>query len=473
MAQDRSDKLAVVLIHGIGEPRPMANLHTFVKAVWTTNDKVKHKHAKPGLWSKPLELSVDYELRRLTTSKTAWDTRIDFFEFYWAHLMPRASMAQLIGWLRMLVLRDPRKLHPTLILGWVLVMTAFAIAIFVTVKNAIPQFRQDDTHALVSVASILVTAGILPLVYGYLRSGVGDAARYLNPAPENIQARHAIRSAGIDLLRKLHERGYGRIVVMGYSLGSMIGYDLMTHAFPELVKPDDLTADKTKALDALEAAATAETPISDEEFQRLQRAYAAELAEAGATWRVTDFVTVGCPLVFARELMARNATEFDEKVESREFPVCPPQLETSTQAGKEIRRFSYRRGANGSVPHHAAVFGPTRWTNLYFPIRWMVLGDPLAGPLKPLFGKGVRDMPLSEVKNAPPFGHTRYWTVPKQGTGASPQTVSRHIKGLRDALHFDDKGLLADKGQPRDESGRRRAPVHSSGLNHPTPGPSG
>lgn len=58
-----------------------------------------------------------------------------------------------------------------------------------------------------------------------------DAARYLNAAPANIAERHAIRRDGIALLKKLHDpaSGYDQIVIVGHSLGSVIGYDMLKH----------------------------------------------------------------------------------------------------------------------------------------------------------------------------------------------------------------------------------------------------
>jgi hypothetical protein len=65
-----SGKQAVVLIHGIGEQRPMETLRNFVRSVWIEGDQLKHPYATPGLWSKPDDVSESFELRRLTTSKS-------------------------------------------------------------------------------------------------------------------------------------------------------------------------------------------------------------------------------------------------------------------------------------------------------------------------------------------------------------------------------------------------------------------
>ena len=64
-----TSKQAVLLIHGIGEQRPMDTLRGFVRTMWMTDASVQHPHAKPGVFSKPDDVSGNYELRRLTTTQ--------------------------------------------------------------------------------------------------------------------------------------------------------------------------------------------------------------------------------------------------------------------------------------------------------------------------------------------------------------------------------------------------------------------
>ena len=74
------------------------------------------------------------------------------------------------------------------------------------------------------------------IVLGY----VADAARYLAPEPANIEARNNIRSEGIHLLRTLHATGkYHRIVVVGHSLVSVLGYDIIRNLWVDLRKPQN------------------------------------------------------------------------------------------------------------------------------------------------------------------------------------------------------------------------------------------
>ncbi len=64
----------------------------------------------------------------------------------------------------------------------------------------------------------------------FLSPVMGDSARYLRATPSNIAQRQKIREAGVSLLESLHASGrYQRIVVVGHSLGSVVGYDVLTH----------------------------------------------------------------------------------------------------------------------------------------------------------------------------------------------------------------------------------------------------
>ena len=60
---------------------------------------------------------------------------------------------------------------------------------------------------------------------------VPNAQRAKREPLENVAARQTIREAGVDLLTKLHGSGnYDRIIVIGHSLGSVIGYDVLNYA---------------------------------------------------------------------------------------------------------------------------------------------------------------------------------------------------------------------------------------------------
>ncbi len=73
----------------------------------------------------------------------------------------------------------------------------------------------------------------------------------------------------------------------------------------------------------------------------------------------------------------------------------------------------------------------TRWTNLYFPSRLIVIGDLIGGKLAPVFGSGVRDEVVKTKERWGLFTHTLYWSL-------TPGSTSEHIRALRKALDLAD-----------------------------------
>ncbi len=69
---------------------------------------------------------------------------------------------------------------------------------------------------------------ILGMLTGWLVKSLGDLARYTDDSPDNIDMRQAIRQRVVSLLEKLHnDERYGRIVVVGHSLGGIVAYDAL------------------------------------------------------------------------------------------------------------------------------------------------------------------------------------------------------------------------------------------------------
>src|SRR6185436_5005644 len=96
---------ALILIHGIGEQRPMETLRGFVDAVLNQGPSTSLADAK--YYSKPDMLADNLELRRLV-SAGGRDDRTDFYEFYWAHLIPTAAWDRLASWYWVLMWRRPK-----------------------------------------------------------------------------------------------------------------------------------------------------------------------------------------------------------------------------------------------------------------------------------------------------------------------------------------------------------------------------
>ena len=118
----REHKQAVVLIHGIGEPRPMQTLREFVETVWardpglTVSAKKRPEWPAPDpdaepntnpFWIVPDKRAGSSELRRITTPANDSKLRTDFYELYWADVMAGNRLKVLTTWLWRIAYRSP------------------------------------------------------------------------------------------------------------------------------------------------------------------------------------------------------------------------------------------------------------------------------------------------------------------------------------------------------------------------------
>ena len=277
---------------------------------------------------------------------------------------------------------------------------------------------------------------------------LGDAARYFDTSPASVQARQTVRDTGLELLNELHDRGrYGRIIVYGHSLGSVIAYDILGHAWTRRSRLH-ASADtmRTPALrtveDLLNPRDEDDTSPPVEEIRARQHAAWREFTGNGFEWRVSDLVTAGSPLTHARWLLnPPKGTEFDQVIADRSMPTCPPQTSQirSARPGHARRTFTFtftftyhvegdHRPHSVLVPDHGALFALVRWTNVYFPHRGLIRGDPVGGPVAPTFGNWVHDVALPHPgAGIAGFAHTKY--VDTSHTNA-------HVAELRAALEL-------------------------------------
>ena len=237
----------------------------------------------------------------------------------------------------------------------------------------------------------------------------------------------------------MHERGeYNRIVVVGHSLGSVIGYDLIKRLWQEYHEQyPALAIPETQALVRALMERKGEGPqhaLRDQisfagealkedcgadrvkQFQDTQNDVFMELQTFGNPWRISDFITLGSPLAHAMMLLADSKDDFELRKHQREFPTCPPQRDAKGYAFSGATPVDIGDGKKFTplFLHHAAPFAATRWTNLYFPARGGIFGDIVGGPLQPELGPGIRDVrvwsqSLSKFGNHTLLSHTHYW----------------------------------------------------------------
>jgi|CXWK01.1.fsa_nt_gi hypothetical protein len=454
---------AVVVIHGIGEQKPMGTVRSFVASV------LPSAPAGPQYFSKPDPLSGTLELRTLQNRQ---QPRTHFFEYYWASQVDGTTLAHVAGWTKSLLLRKPSKIPPNLktiwFLSWGLLVAGLAFWFQWFLRKA------PDTGVASNIWIGFCLTTVWAIVQGFLVKSLGDAARYLSPIPENIKMRRTIRDEGLQLLRSLHDakgpKGeplYERIVVVGHSLGSVIAYDLLrqlwaemhsTYSRPQPCEQSAL-AEAERLANALSEQLKRNPSTKDcrislvQEYQNAQWELFQEMSKLGNAWRITDLITVGSPLTHAPLLLAKDSDDLIQRQVERELPTCPPIID---EEHGSLDRFSYQIwkpfGAPSDsfhlrAPHHGAPFGPTRWTNLYMPTWAGVAGDLVGGPLAPCFGPGVLDVAVrgpNWIRTHTLKAHSSYWSPGSSESGSNDEP-RLSLDALRDALALDlDPAELSD-----------------------------
>jgi hypothetical protein len=309
----------------------------------------------------------------------------------------------------------------------------------------------NERYSSVIALSVIAIYGALYALF--LQPYLGDAARYFRNSPGNVAVRREIRKQAVDTLNALHTSGkYDRIIVVAHSLGTVVAYDMLRAYFSRICNslPDPATlGQEVKTVDA-----TVTGPNDPPALQSALRKDARQIIRnieaspqtapqpGGALppatkWLVTDFVTLGSPLTHAQYLMCLGNTsgslqkDFDRRVREREFPTCPP----ARLPPDGLLLFSNPK-TGGLEFHHGAVFGLTRWSNLYFPLDQLFWGDAIGGPLASLFGPYIVDVKVSTYTPPKPafFTHTAYWSLAWPGGRQAAQ-----IQALEAAINLEDK----------------------------------
>jgi len=417
---NRRSRQAVIVIHGIGSQRPLSTIKGFTDALV----------ARAERWSKPDQQSASYELRRYQLERTRYRPRTDLFELYWADKVPGTKLGQVLSWLRSIMLRRPRDvsavLRPIAYLTWTVITAAAVAVVSLVLALGVGGFGHL-WQAATGIAQIAwVSTGLTlagAVINGFLIASLGDAARYLDAEPDNIAVRQSVRQSGVDLLRRLHaEGGYDRIAIVGHSLGSVIGYDIIRLYWSEihLCHGKPVAVDQTCLKSYERVLATAATTSADlVTYRRAQRDLWREYRRLGHPWLVTDLITVGSPLTHAGTLLARSPADLDGLIADLELPTCPPHG-APTALTQKVRYLADCQLRTIRMPTHAAPFAVTRWTNLYVPAKAIVFGDPIGGPLAPTFGTGIKDVPVGITpwwRRYTPLAHTSYWRHPSRDGG--------------------------------------------------------
>ncbi len=431
---ERHLRQAVVIVHGMGEQRPLETLNEFIGAALGAD-----RGGKRLFYSRPDQVVDSYESRRYLAPAAHNDAgeiraQTEFFEYHWAHLMQDNRLDDLWPAFRRMLLAPPWYVPAGLRVLWA-IFWALLIASVLLFLSLRPDLALDlGQITLVDILKAVVGGGLSAILLTYvltrwlpswLTSSFVDVIRYLDTSPRSYEVRRDIRAGIIDLLQGLHADGrYQRIVIIAHSLGSYIAYDAISYLWgqmdkqhagpvrPDVDKPEQ--GDQPSGLADLEAAASALTRGSDvTAYQDTQRRLWLGMRAQGNPWLITDFLSFGSPMYMADRIYTRNRKKFDNRVLLRELPTCPPQHELSEKNNVNGQKLWFSWNNRGRrVLYHAAPFAVVRWTNMWFPAHFGFFGDWFGGPLGPLFGNGILDRPLLAngwKARIPAYAHALYY----------------------------------------------------------------
>jgi hypothetical protein len=364
MAAETAGPTAVVVVHGIGEKRPMETLDDFAKTALRPHSA--QGETKWDYQPLPAVIADSYEARRYTSAQA------DLYEYHWPYLMTANKYAGAMPMALRLILRRPSNVPDALLGLWRRVWTV-AVALLLAIPALFVTGYALNTDVPAWIIGLIISAVVLVFWFGLYRmaakalvnsttTSLVDVARYLDPSPYSYAARRAIRGGLVDLLRALDDGRYSRIVVVAHGVGTYISHDALTVLWAET-----------------------------------------QLHQHKTPWRITDFITVGAPLALADLLMTRPGLFSG-------FKTSDPELR------RELFDGLVRRGALVLGSH--SPFTVTRWANFWFPVtRGSLRGDWFGGALDPLFGPGIRD--IAVLGNQPErfkrgSAHNEYFRHPEK-----------------------------------------------------------
>lgn len=436
---DESKPTAVLVVHGIGQQMPMDTLRRLVMTVFGGRPDGSQRK----VFSKVDRESMFLDLRRLVLPAGEGRGRVDFYEVYWAPTLSGGSVAAVVKWAAKMLVARPKGQQMRQIV-WT---SRIALILLGLAAGILYYLFRDWSWLRYWVPLIPVLVAVQPIVRGWGRSmlteTLADASRWFAPQPRDIPERDRVRRIGLDLLAELHrpekggEQRYGRIIVFGHSLGSVVAYDIIRLAFDALRDPRAPMSEEAqrpvarRQPAAWNFASESQTLIDTADvrrFQHFQSQLHEEQRAQGVPWLVTDLVTAGSPMCHARDLWSSKVATFDQRVDDNEYPICPPLGEQQHSelrriangepaiVGGEARTAFYRRSTDGPlIAHEASPFASTRWTNLYFPLKPWLGGDPVGGRVAPTMGAGIRDVAVRpsthrhSALTVPVAAHTWYW----------------------------------------------------------------
>ncbi|CAG0964158.1 MAG: hypothetical protein F9K19_25800 [Rhizobiaceae bacterium] len=167
--EPRKRKQAVVIVHGMGEQKPLETLRGFVETVWGAAPVPRDEPSPDDVWLVPDMRAGLKELARVTTRRNKDGIATDFYELYWSDLLVGNTMAQINAWVRGLLLRwphqVPRESFALWLVLWVLVGVIVALAAYVGLTGSLTELWKliSEAEAIQNrwTAAASVVAGVV------------------------------------------------------------------------------------------------------------------------------------------------------------------------------------------------------------------------------------------------------------------------------------------------------------------------
>ncbi len=445
---------AVVIVHGMGEQKPLDTLRGFIKAALPPNPK-----GEDGYYSRPDKVTDSFEARRFLAPRYApkgdeQNAQTEFYEYHWSHLMQGNRLDDMWSTVRRILLQPVWRVPSGLRVIWALFWAALVWTVWAFAAGPLSDIDLSDFAAEALIRTLIgggaVAIGLTYVVTKVLPSWITksfvDVVRYVDTSPRSYEARRKIRAGMVDLLRGLHDSDdYERIVVVAHSLGAYIAYDGIhalwgemnkLHKGPATAVPGD--GEVPAGLKELEEAASALGGSPDDaavkKYQEAQKTLWLGLRAQGNPWLITDFISVGTPMYLADQLYTKNRKAFDGLVNRTELTTAPPHSDGAGYNNIHNTKlwFSWKNDSR-RVLYHGAPFAVVRWTNMWFPAAAGFFGDWFAGPLAPLFGTGIKDIKLkgnTPKRFIPGYAHATYFGFSEDTSAESVTTKLRQVLDL-------------------------------------------
>lgn len=203
----KAAKQAVIVIHGMGQQRPMQTMRSIVRALWETDldltDEVERREPgrsrrisdlEPGeigppdpvnkSWLVPDTRTGSKELARITTPVADNGMRTDFYELYWADIMEGTTRDHLVAWVKGLLWRWPHQVPADVMFAWALLWVATIAGIMFALNGVVSLFGEDTSGRVLPDAFdawwpwlVLGLAAIAAVLYGRRLTGRSGGLR--------------------------------------------------------------------------------------------------------------------------------------------------------------------------------------------------------------------------------------------------------------------------------------------------------